>query len=316
MRSYQPTSHVVTSTPIKSQIIIMSSKEMPPSSDESEMIDVGSEMSNPFGNINVDEIPIEIADDLMDSQQDNSEIQVTGLQSNPYITYEPLDDENWIKAALKFNLVINSNTHPVKHYGVSDRLSSPPTVTISAKGNGVCLFNSLSLLLTGRDTYSAIIWHVVCNYIDNPMKHTFLRPYIPENFATGKQHMTSKNMCNFSTWGTEVEIIAFAQISGFDVIVNRSLGQDTNMILLAMNVQRNHSAWLMKEAIILIPFSMDYCELPNNLIVPVSVKNHNKWIIKVCVVWNNGSCLFLTTNSLYNWIWAIKNLAESKNFTV
>ena len=107
----------------------------------------------------------------------------------------------------------------MKHYGIGDRLSSPPTVTISAKGNGACLFNSLSLLLTGRDTYSAIIRHVVCNYIDNPIKLTFLRPYIPENFANGKQYMTSKNMCNFSTWETEVEIIAFAQISGFDVIV-------------------------------------------------------------------------------------------------
>ena len=94
MRSYQPTSHVVTSTPIKSQIIIMSSKEMPPSSDESETINVGSEMSSPFGNINVDEIPIEIIDDLMDSQQDNSEIQVAGLQSNPYIKYQPVDDED------------------------------------------------------------------------------------------------------------------------------------------------------------------------------------------------------------------------------
>ena len=25
-------------------------------------------------------------------------------------------------------------------------------------------------------------------------------------------------MCNFTTWGTEVEIIAFAQLSGYDVI--------------------------------------------------------------------------------------------------
>ena len=183
MRSYQPTSHVVTSTPIKSQIIIMSSKEMPPSSDESEMIDVASEMSIPFGNINVDEIPIEIVDDLMDIQQDNSEIQVTDLQSNPYIIYEPLDDEDQIKAVLKFNLVINSNTHPVKHYGVGDRLSSPPTVTISAKGNGVCLFNSLSLLLTGRDTYSAIIWHVVCNYIDNPVEAHFSKTLHTREFC-------------------------------------------------------------------------------------------------------------------------------------
>ena len=26
-------------------------------------------------------------------------------------------------------------------------------------------------------------------------------------------------MCNFTTWGTEVELIAYAQISGFDIYV-------------------------------------------------------------------------------------------------
>ena len=50
--------------PLKSQIIIMSPKEMPPSSDESETIDVGSEISEPFRDINVADIQIEIVNDL------------------------------------------------------------------------------------------------------------------------------------------------------------------------------------------------------------------------------------------------------------
>ena len=68
---YEPNAgnNVVTSTPIKSQIV-MSSKEMPPSSDESETIEFGSEINHPFRDINVDDIPIEIVDDLLDTQYD------------------------------------------------------------------------------------------------------------------------------------------------------------------------------------------------------------------------------------------------------
>ena len=69
-REYQPSKSPVplTSTPVKSQIVIMSSQEMPPSLDESKTIDVvGSEVcNNPFGDMNVEDIPIEIVDDLND----------------------------------------------------------------------------------------------------------------------------------------------------------------------------------------------------------------------------------------------------------
>ena len=57
----------ITSTPIKSQIIIMSSKENVFSSDESETLSVGSEPENfPFGNVNmnIDDIEREIVEDL------------------------------------------------------------------------------------------------------------------------------------------------------------------------------------------------------------------------------------------------------------
>ena len=120
---------------------------------------------------------------------------------------------------MQFNLVIHGNTHPVNHYGVDQLLKSPPTVTISMKGDGMCLFNSLSLLLTDHNTYNAIIRHVICNYIDNPIKYAFLKQYIPERFKSGKEYTVTSRMHTYTTWGTEVEIIAFAQLSGFDVMV-------------------------------------------------------------------------------------------------
>ena len=73
--------------------------------------------------------------------------------------------------------------------------------------------------MTGIDTYSAIIHHVVCNYISNPVKYKWLQAYIPSNFKSGKDYIIASNMRNFSTWGTEVEIITLAKISRFDMYV-------------------------------------------------------------------------------------------------
>ena len=92
-------------------------------------------------------------------------------------------------------------------------------INMPAIGNEACLFNSFSMLICGRDTYSVIIRHVLCTYISNPLKYNILQLYIPEEFKSGKEYITKLSMWTFSTWGTEVEFIAFAPLSGFDVKV-------------------------------------------------------------------------------------------------
>ena len=120
---------------------------------------------------------------------------------------------------MKFNLVITGKTHPVKFINVSKLCPYPPVITQAAKLNRACLFNSFSMLLAGRDTYSAIIHHVVCNYISNPVKYKWLQTYLAPKYKSGKDYVVASGMCNFTTWGTEVEIIALAQISGFDIYI-------------------------------------------------------------------------------------------------
>ena len=79
---YVPNPSPKTSTPVKSQqVLIVSSQEVPVSSDESIIIDVGTEMStlvenqspikspNPWGDKGVHEILIEIVDNLNDSEK-------------------------------------------------------------------------------------------------------------------------------------------------------------------------------------------------------------------------------------------------------
>ena len=139
----------LTSTPVKSQIAIMSSQEMPPSSDESKTIDVGGAecSNNPFGDMNVEDIPIEIVDDLNDLTGD--EVMVTEVEEPPICLFSPLSDEDCVCVELKFSFVINPKSHPVKHFGVGKKMSNPPTFTVSALANGACLFNTFLLLLCG-----------------------------------------------------------------------------------------------------------------------------------------------------------------------
>ena len=156
---------------------------------------------------------IEIVDDLNDEWQsgaDNCKCPVT--------YFNPLTDIDWYQAVLKFNIKLGPS-HVVKTSGNGTVCYTPPEIFIEALGNGACLFNSVSILLTGSDTYSAIIRHVVCNYISNPVKYEFLKMYIPPPYKSEKEYIVTSNMCNFCSWGTEVEIIALAQISGFDVML-------------------------------------------------------------------------------------------------
>ena len=68
-------SPTMTSAPIKSQIVIMSSTEMPLPSDESVMIDVGVEPDycNLFGSLNVNEVYMEIVENLYEDNDETME---------------------------------------------------------------------------------------------------------------------------------------------------------------------------------------------------------------------------------------------------
>ena len=205
MRNYAASKAPLTSTPIKSQPVIVSSTEMPLSSDDSETIDVGNERADAFlnlwGDLNVDEIPLEIVDDL--HQTGDSDLTIVGEESKNEHQFIPLNNDDHKQVGLKFGLALNNIDHLLNFKGVGKHLPNPPVVTISAKSDGGCLFNSLSILLSGRDIYAAILHHVLSNYIANPIKYTRLKSYIPQTYKGGKEYIVTTNMQNFRTWGTK-----------------------------------------------------------------------------------------------------------------
>ena len=174
-------------------------------SDESSTIDVGTECSqpnagtrNPWGDMDINDIPIEIVDDLIFSGDEETtftdELDIIKNSKAPPVMFNPLTLEDCQIAALKFSLVINGHSHPVKYSGIRSPCPCPPMITQSAHGDGACLFNSFSMLLSGRDTYSTIIRHVACNYISNPVKHKWLQAYLPSHFKNGKDYIQGTNM--------------------------------------------------------------------------------------------------------------------------
>ena len=134
----------ITSTPIKSQIVIASSQEMPLSSDDSETIDVELDNPrNPFGDMDVNDIPIEIVDNL----NDESNVTVTKVDPPPVCLFTPISDQDCVKATLKFSLVINPTSHPVRFVGVGEK----------------CLTHLQSqILLVGMEHVSSILYQCYC----------------------------------------------------------------------------------------------------------------------------------------------------------
>ena len=88
--------HNLTSMPIKSQIVIMSSTENPLSSDESINIDVGLESTelNPLGSVDVSHIPMEIVENLFDDGDDSlNNVTVIDSCGSVQRKFVPLTDE-------------------------------------------------------------------------------------------------------------------------------------------------------------------------------------------------------------------------------
>ena len=85
-------------------------------------------------------------------------------------------------------------------------------------GDGNCFFRTISYLLLGVEDKHDIIRASIVEYNMNPDNLVKLRSYIPQEFSTGDKHVKARQMHLSTTWATEVELLACAQLSGKDVV--------------------------------------------------------------------------------------------------
>ena len=90
-------------------------------------------------------------------------------------------------------------------------------------GDGNCFFRTISYLLLGIEDKHDIIRDSIVEYIMNPDNLAKLRSYIPQEFSTGHEYVEATQMNLPTTWVTEVELFACAQLSGrmlFAILAN------------------------------------------------------------------------------------------------
>ena len=182
---------------VPSQKMIMQSNDMPFSSDES-VLDVGVDdyvqenrkIFNPWGKMNVNDIPLDIDTDT-DSSMNNEPVIVKEKQA-PDVVFNPLSNIEHLNTATKFYIKLRPSDHTIHFEGIGLVFKHRPFVTIAAKPNGAYLFNSMLLLLCGTDMYSQIIRHVICNYISQPQNYSKLQQHIPLQYASGKDYVRKK----------------------------------------------------------------------------------------------------------------------------
>ena len=105
----------------------------------------------------------------------------------PIEKFQPLSDINRRRIVMKFNFFISSYDI-VEYTGEGNACKKPPIITKWAIGNSACLFNSFSLLLSGKELYNTFIRHAVCNYICEPRNWDKIKHFIPD-YKCGKDYV-------------------------------------------------------------------------------------------------------------------------------
>lgn len=204
------------------QIIIIDSKDGAFSSDDNSMLVDVVNVSSPNNFIGETGDNLSGLQFVSDLHNEDELSFVSELAPGP-VFFKPLSLEE-IKSATDALFIKPKLGNQIPFRGIGEIFSGPPVVTTEAKPNGACLFNSVSLFLTGVDYFATNIRHVVCNYIAEERNKKTLCAHIPTKFTSGKDYINQSGMRSCSTWGTDLEIFALAQIIKKDVVVFTEFG--------------------------------------------------------------------------------------------
>ena len=112
-----------------------------------------------------------------------------------------------------------SSLRPVRlTYIGEDLICSDNFIEHNILGDGNCFFKTISYLLLGQEVKHDVIRARIVDYIMDPNNFDKLRSYIPQHYPSGEAYIQGEAMADLTTWATEVELFACAQLSGKDVV--------------------------------------------------------------------------------------------------
>ena len=112
-----------------------------------------------------------------------------------------------------------SGLRPVKlTYTGEGLICSDNFIEHNILGDGNCFFRTISYLLLGQEVKHDVIRARIVDYIMDPNNIDKLRSYIPQYYPSGEAYIQGEAMADLTTWATEVELFACAQLSGKDIV--------------------------------------------------------------------------------------------------
>ena len=104
----------------------------------------------------------------------------------------------------------------LSHANVGEKMLARPPKVRTVKGDGNCFFRAMAVGITGWEVGHLKICQLVCDYIKS------FGPYTRE--CEGKLYLNQTKMKTSTTYATDVEIMAAAQICGVDIYVYHTYG--------------------------------------------------------------------------------------------
>ena len=152
--------------------------------------------------------------DTIPSSDSDDDVKITGVKEKSSYVFNPLTLQQWRVICECTSLEMCKEQ--LNHTNIGKKvLTSPPKVR-TVKGDGNCFFRAMAVGITGWEVGHLKIQQLVCDYIKS------FRPYTHE--CEGKLYLNQTKMKTSTTYATDVEIMAAAQICGVDIYIYHTYG--------------------------------------------------------------------------------------------
>ena len=111
-----------------------------------------------------------------------------------------------------------SSLKPVKLSYTGEGLICSDNFIQHVLGDGICFFRAISYLLLGQEVKHDVIRARIIDYIMDTNNFDKLRSYIPQHYPSGEAYIQGEAMADLTTWATEVDLLACAQLCGKDIV--------------------------------------------------------------------------------------------------
>ena len=149
------------------------------------------------------------------------DLLIHGVTPPEPIKFRPLSLFYRKPAGLQLGIHIGrkSGLKPVKlSYTGEGPICSDNFIQHNVLGDGNCFFKAISYLLLGQEVKHDVIGARIIDYIMDPNNFDKLRSYIPQHYPSGEAYIQGEAMADLTTWATEVELFACAQLCGKDIV--------------------------------------------------------------------------------------------------